>query len=121
MRILVGTKMAQVEGTVSGANPGEAIGASVMLVPEDPSGMEGRRSAFVDKTGRFSVTGLAPGRYRLYAVAAGGTGALLQNPRVLKALEGFGTEVNAEAGGHSTAQLQVVSGEELARAFQEVE
>jgi hypothetical protein len=47
--------------------------------------------------------------------------ALQQNPRVLKALEGRATRVDLEAGGRATTQADLIPGEDIAQAFQQVE
>ena len=121
MRVVVGTRMAQIEGTVSGANLGEANSVAVVLAPEDPGGREGTRSLAVDRAGRFNASGIQPGRYRLCAVPAAVAGALQQNPRVLKAIAERGTEVTLEAGSRATADVRAMPIEELTLAFQEAQ
>jgi hypothetical protein len=71
--------------------------------------------------GHFSMTGIEPGRYHLYAAGGMEATALQQNPRVLKAMEGRATRVELEAGGRATAQPELIPGEDIMQAFQEVE
>lgn len=121
MRAVVSTKMASVEGTVSGTNPQQASGVQMILVSEEADAQRQARTARTSADGRFSMTGIEPGRYRLYAAGGMEATALQQNLRVLKALEGSSTRVDLEAGVRSTTQVQLISGEEIAQAFQEVE
>jgi hypothetical protein len=122
MRVVVSTKMAQVEGTVDGTKPGaEANNISVIMIREDPDEPAGAVPITRVNQGRFTIAGLEPGRYRLYAVALAEAGILRQNPRVLKALQSRGTQVDLPAGGRATAQVQILQTEQLAQAFDEVE
>jgi hypothetical protein len=93
----------------------------LILVSEDPDAEGQPRTVQAGADGHFSMTGIAPGRYRLYAASGMEGAALQQNPRVLKALEGRAARVELEAGARSTVQAQLISGEEIMQAFQEVE
>ncbi len=124
MRVVMGTKMAQLEGSVSGLRPEDTSGAWLVLAPEDPDKMiVGRlRNTSADRAGRFHLSGLEPGHYRLYALAgAESWAALRQNPRVFKAIEQRGTRVDLEAGGRATVQVNVMPADELELAFREFE
>lgn len=124
MRIVVGTRMAQLEGSVDGIRPEDAGGAWLVLAPEDAGTIAVGRllNASTDRAGRFRMAGLAPGRYRLYALAsAAAWTALRQNPRVLQVIASRGKSVDLEAGGRATVEVNVMPVEELARAFQEIE
>ncbi len=124
MRIVMGTKMAQLEGSVDGIRPEEAGGAWIVLAPEESNtiAVGSLRNGSIDRAGRFHMSGLAPGRYRLYALAsAAAWTALRQNPRVLQVIALRGKSVDLEAGGHATVQVSVMPVEELAQALQEIE
>lgn len=123
MRVVMGTKMAQLEGSVDGIRPEDANGVWLVLAPEDPDMIAAHlRSASSDRAGHFHMSGLAPGRYRLYALAgAAAWTALRQNPRVLQVIAPRGKSVDLEPGGRATVQVSVMPVEELAQAFQEVE
>jgi hypothetical protein len=121
MRAVVSTKMASVEGTVSGMTPQQPNSIVLILVPAEPDAQGQPHTAGAGADGHFSLTGIAPGRYRLYAASGMEGLALQQNPRVLKALEGRSTSVELEAGARSTVQAQLISGEEIVQAFQELE
>ena len=65
-----GSKLAAVEGVVhEGEKP--ASGAMVMLIPQPyvaDSPLFARKFSGTDQYGRFSIKGIAPGEYRLYAL-----------------------------------------------------
>jgi hypothetical protein len=67
------------------------------------------------------MTGIEPGHYHLYAAGGMEATALQQNPRVLKALEGRATRIDLEAGVRATTQVDLIPGEDIAQAFQQVE
>jgi len=124
MRVVLGTKMAQLEGSIDGIRPEDAGGAWLVLAPEDADTISaGRlRNTPADQAGRFHMSGLAPGRYRLYALAsAAAWTALRQNPRVLQAIALRGKSVDLEAGGRATVEVNVMPLEELAQALREIE
>jgi hypothetical protein len=119
MRAVVSTKMADIEGTVSGMPTQQPNSVAVILVSEEPDAQH--RAIQASPDGHFRLTGIAPGRYRLYAASGMEGSALQQNPRVLKALEGRATSVELVAGARSTVQAQLISGEDVVTAFREVE
>ena len=122
MRVVVSTKTAQVEGTVEGTQPGaDSNNISVIMIREDPDVPAGAAPVTRVHQGRFTISGLEPGHYRLYALTFAEAGMLRQNPRVLKALQARGTQVAVEAGGRATVQVQILPTEQLAQVFDEVE
>jgi len=124
MRVVVGTKMAQLEGIVDGIRPEGAGVAWLVLAPEDADAIAiaRLRNTSADRAGHFHMSGLAPGRYRLYALpSAAAWTALRQNPRVLQVIAQRGKSVDLEAGGRATVQVSVMPVEELAQALQEIE
>ncbi len=95
-----------------------------MLAPEDGDAIAIERLLYtaVDRAGRFHMSGLPPGRYRLYALAGPASlTAFRQNPRVLQVIALRGKTVDLEPGGRTTVELNVMPLEELAQALQEVE
>jgi hypothetical protein len=124
MRIVMGTKLAQVEGSVDGLRPEYAGGVWLALAPEDAGTISVGRILYtsVDRAGRFHMSGLAPGRYRLYALdSPPALTAFRQNPRVLQVIAIRGKSVDLEPGGRATVDVNIMPVEELAQALQEIE
>ncbi|PYX19176.1 MAG: hypothetical protein DMG87_12865 [Acidobacteria bacterium] len=68
LEVVVSSASAQVEGSVNEGSEA-MIGAHVRITPdpETPYNRFRSRSAKTDQTGNFSITGLAPGEYRVFA------------------------------------------------------
>jgi hypothetical protein len=86
IEVVVSSATAQLDGAVSDDDSAVA-GAHVRAVPE-PETLYNRsraRSARADQTGHFSLTGLAPGTYRVLAKygASSGDGALRSEPQIV--------------------------------------
>ncbi|MGA9812517.1 MAG: carboxypeptidase regulatory-like domain-containing protein [Terriglobales bacterium] len=85
LEVVVSSASAQLEGSVSG-HDGAIIGARVRVAPEPETPYNRLRSRVVrtDQSGHFSVTGLAPGTYRLLArYRASGGDVLRSDPETL--------------------------------------
>ena len=115
----------EVDGTVQvaqsdgSANAGQTAlpSASVMLVPEvlndDGSGM---LLGSTNQSGTFSLKQVPPGRYRAYALEQMNTGEL-QNPAVLRELEGKGSDVEVKENDKKQLQLKLISADDLQQIF----
>ena len=121
MRIVMGAKSAQIEGRVTGTKPDGAANLWLMAAPDDADRIaEGGMSVTsVEGGGHFTIAGIEPGKYRLYAFAGIEPWAMQQNPGVLKALEGRGVQVDLEEGAKATAEVQIIPIGELLQAIQE--
>jgi hypothetical protein len=105
----------QIEGSVQNLKDDPAIGAKVTLIPD-----EGHRSyssfyktAETDEHGRFSIKGVAPGEYKIYAWEDIEEGAH-QDPDFVKPHESDGQTVSIKERGHETAQLKAIPAESAA-------
>jgi hypothetical protein len=120
MRLIVSTKMAEIEGSVDGTRPLVANPLWVIAVPEDPerwaAGRTWNAAVGEDNHFRFSAE---PGRYRLYSFGGIAPGMIEQNAQVLKAIEDRSAQVEAEEGDHIMVQVQIIPAEELKKALQE--
>jgi hypothetical protein len=122
MRIVIGVKLAQIEGTVNGAKPEGATNLWLLAAPDDPDRIaEGRISITSVEGGHFTLTGIEPGKYRLYAFAGIEPWAMQQNPGVLKALEDRGVQLDVEEGAQATTEVQIIPIATLLQAIQEQE
>jgi hypothetical protein len=99
--VVVSSASAQLEGSVSGGD-GVVIGASVRAAPEPETPYNRSRSygARTDQTGHFSLTGLAPGTYRVLAKypSSPASGILRSEPQI----------VTLSEHEHRTVQLTIV-------------
>jgi hypothetical protein len=100
LEVVVSSGIGQLEGSVSGGD-GPIIGASVRASPEPetPYNRSRSRDARTDQTGHFSLTGLAPGRYRVLAKspASPASGILRSDPQI----------VTMSEHEHKTVQLTI--------------
>jgi hypothetical protein len=108
----------QVEGNIQNSKGENAVGATVTLIPAD----ENRRSTLTsyktgstDQNGRFSIKGIRPGEYKIYAWEEIEAGAY-QDPEFMKPHESAGKAVSIKEGGHETVQLAAIPAENSAIA-----
>ncbi|MGH7754130.1 MAG: hypothetical protein ACREN5_15095, partial [Gemmatimonadales bacterium] len=115
LELVISAKGGQVEGAV--LKDGKPFtGATVTLVPEERR--RGRRELFktatTDQYGRFTLRGIAPGEYKLYAWEEIELGAH-QDSEFLKPYEKLGHEVKVEEGSRLSAELKLIPAGELPR------
>ena len=92
--VVLSANGAQLEGRIS--RNGEGIsGAVVVLVPEDRERREVYKNGTTDQYGAFSLIGITPGRYKVFAWERIETGAWL-DPNVLREVESSGERVELE-------------------------
>jgi hypothetical protein len=101
LEVVVSSAVAQLEGSVSD-HDGSVIGAHVRIAPEPETPYNRSRSHSVrtDQSGHFSLTGLAPGTYRLLAKypASPGSSTLRSDPQI----------VTLSEHDHKAVQLTIV-------------
>jgi hypothetical protein len=107
LQVLIRTDSGTVEGSVTDSGRRPSLGASVILVPPDNR----RQNRLLYKTatagpdGRFSIRGVAPGNYRIFAWPGGDAGLFsapidggYYNPRFLRRYEGGSRSVSVTQG-----------------------
>ncbi len=99
----------QVEGVVLNADQQPATEASVVAVPDEPRRTQWRiyKDERTDQYGRFTIKGLAPGRYKLFAWEDVEEGAY-QDPDFIRKFEPLGEAVVIRENSHESAQLKVI-------------
>jgi protocatechuate 3,4-dioxygenase beta subunit len=109
--IVISSRGATVTGTVQNektANP--APGATVVLIPEEKERRDQQyyvRNVAADQQGAFSLTGVPPGAYRLYAWEDVETGAW-SDPDFMKAFDGKGESVTLREGDQKPVPLKLI-------------
>jgi len=114
LEIVLSRDGGSVEGTVlHDQNP--FGGALVVLVPDPPNRNRDELYSFktADPLGRFSLLGLPPGDFKLFAWEPR-EGLEFNDPDLIKDYEDRGTRVHIEARQHQNVQLPVIPSEESA-------
>ena len=115
LELVISANGGQVEGAV--LKDGKPFsGATVTLVPEERrrERRELFKTASTDQYGRFTLRGLEPGTYQLFAWEEIETGAH-QDSEFLKPYEKLGHEVTVEEGSRLSAELKLIPAGELPR------
>jgi hypothetical protein len=124
LKIVLGTKWAQVDGAITGGSELQQGGrASGILWRDGDQGEMGQwnRGFFVDPQGHFNLQNIAPGKYHACAVASPEPWLLFQNPQFLEKLAGKCETVDLQEGAHATVQLSVIPREDLQKLSAEVD
>jgi hypothetical protein len=122
MRVVIGTKPAEVQGTVSGApsEPGQIMGLLWPVEPERQQvGLE--RNFNADAQGRFRQDTMAPGRYYACAMAVTEPWMLLRNMALLSALKSRCVTLELTEGGRTAAQVPFIPARDLEQMAQDVD
>lgn len=121
MEIVLRNGVAELDGTIEAPPQGSGLqnltSGHFLLVPDSlaPDG-SGVHFGNAEASGKFSVKELRPGHYRAYAFASIDPSAV-QNPRVLKAIEPFGTDLDLEESAKASVVLHVIPSEQAELAF----
>jgi hypothetical protein len=83
--------------------------ATVVLVPDAPRRGQSRyyRQALTDSSGRFTINGVTPGDYKLFAWEEIDRGMYL-DPDFLQSYEDSGKSVRVEEGASQNIQLDLI-------------
>ena len=92
---------ARLDGTV-GVGDAPFTGAQVVLIPYDPARTDLYKVASADQYGRFSMRGIVPGNYRVFAWEDAPSGAY-RDPEFVRRYEDWGERIRVE----KTDQVQV--------------
>jgi hypothetical protein len=109
--VVISPRGAAVTGTVQNEKTGNpAPGAMVVLIPQEKERREQQtyvKLINADQSGAFSLSGIAPGEYRLYAWEDVEPGAYL-DPDFLKPIESKGEPLTVGEGDQKTVQLKLI-------------
>jgi len=112
LEVVLSSNGGQVEGVVLNANEQPEAGATVVLVPDEPRRSQTRlyKDTTTDQYGRFTITGIAPGGYKLFAWEDVEDGAY-EDSDFLKAFEALGEPKAIHERSRESAQLKLIPAE----------
>jgi protocatechuate 3,4-dioxygenase beta subunit len=107
--VAVSLDSGRVEGSVTNDKNEPIANAVVVAVPESKYRKQGNRyqRGTTDQAGRFSMRGLRPGEYKLFAWEVMEEGEFF-DPEYLKSYEDRGTAIRLEKSGHLSTSLKVI-------------
>jgi hypothetical protein len=102
----------QIEGSVQNSKDEPAAGAKVTVIPDAGHRSYSRyyKTADTDQSGHFSIKGVAPGEYKIYAWEDIEDGAY-QDPDFVKPHESDGQSVSVKERAHENVQLKAIPAE----------
>lgn len=120
MTILLATDAGQVTGTVKSAS-GDPVSSMVAIVPAGvPYRLDLFRNGNTDERGRFTVSGVAPGDYEVFALEELDMTAIA-SPEYRKALDTKAAKVTVHPNGRESVDLTLISADETAAALGKVQ
>ncbi len=98
-----------VEGVVTNSKGEPVANAVIVVAPEARlrARVDRFRKTVSDQSGRFTVHGVPPGEYMLFAWESV-DGEAYYNPEFLKAFEGQGSALRVEEGERKSLQVQAI-------------
>ncbi len=108
--VSIATGAGQVDGSVENDKQQPAPGVWVVAVPEGArrEHQQYYSVATSDQTGHYTLKGLVPGEYRIYALDQVESGAY-QDPEFMKPFESKGEKTHIEENGKQSLQLKLIS------------
>lgn len=113
LTITIGPGAGQIDGSVQNDKQDPAAGALVVLIPDDAKRRERKDSyhtATSDQYGRFTLKGVDPDEYKLYAWDDLESGAYM-DPDVMKPFESQGVAMSIHENSRESAQLKLIAAE----------
>lgn len=105
--IVVRAGAAELSGTVGDASGRAVPAVQVVLIPSDTARRDLFRVAVADQGGRFRLTGITPGNYRLFSWEAIEQNAFW-DPAVVKQYEAQGRAVNVAEGAVGNVDVRII-------------
>jgi len=109
LQVTLRSGAATVDGVVRDGSNKPVANATVVVIPPESrrDNHELYKTAKSDATGKFTVRGIAPGNYKLFAFE-GLAGGEFYNARFLSRYEVRGKPINVAQGGSTTESLTII-------------
>jgi protocatechuate 3,4-dioxygenase beta subunit len=107
--VVLSSRGAKLTGTVNDKDDKPQAAATVVLIPDDqPKGIPPLfKTSSTDQNGKFSLQGIRPGHYKLYAFEQIETGAF-QDPEYMKKFSDSGHSFNLAENAQETITLKAI-------------
>jgi hypothetical protein len=113
LTITLGADAAQIEGIVSNEKSEPGDGATITLVPTGAHRSRAfHKSTVADSGGHFTIRGIAPGSYKLFAWDKVDTNAVIFDPDFLRPYEAIGQAVEFGSNDKKVIELKVIANRE---------
>jgi uncharacterized protein (DUF2141 family) len=113
LAIVLGADAAELTGSVANSNAEPVEAATVTLLPAgEHRSRPFFKTAATDPAGHFTIRGIAPGSYKVFAWDQVNANAVLYDPEFLRPYEGEGQGLEIRPGGKQTADLRLIVNKE---------
>ncbi|MFB3778013.1 MAG: carboxypeptidase regulatory-like domain-containing protein [Bryobacteraceae bacterium] len=115
LEVLLSLKGATLEGTAT-AGDKPAVGSTIAVLPDPPRPSQPylNKTATADQDGKFTIRGLAPGRYKVYAFEES-MPELARDPSLAAPFEQKAVKVDLDAGAVERVELKALKPEDAGR------
>jgi hypothetical protein len=108
LNVVVSSAAGQIDGTVSDSrNQGVAALTTVLIPDQNRDRTDLIRTAVTDQSGKFTLRGVAPGAYKIFAWEALEPNAFF-DPQILRQYEEQGRSVRVAEGGKITTEVKMI-------------
>jgi len=109
LEVLLGADGGKIDGRLTSEDQDPAASVHVVLIPEPALRSQSHRyrTTTTDQDGRFALSGIAPGEYKIFAWEDLGTGDF-RDPDFIKHFEELGTVMRVRSHGRENVELRVI-------------
>jgi hypothetical protein len=114
LKVTISANGGVADGSVQNAKDEPVADALVTLIPNNTKSRSVQsiyKTAYSDQNGHFTIRGVRPGEYKIYAWEDIEDGAY-QDPDFVKPHESAGESLSIKEGAHETVQLKLIPAEE---------
>ncbi len=111
LELVYSNHSARVDGVVTKGDDLPAVGAKIILVPDQPNrkGVRLDEITTTDQYGRFTIRGVAPGAYKAFALKKFDEYYFdIDDPEFIKPFESKGESVSLDENGKQTLRLKLI-------------